>query len=275
MKKRSFSLVHLTNIQCPPPEMIRVAARCGYDAVSLRTIPMGLPGERPYDVARDPQLLRETRAAAQETGVCIHDTENARIADGIRVEDYEPCLAAAAELGIGHILTNIWTPDRSFYTDQFGRLCQLAAQYSQTVSVEFVTWASVTDLAQARQLLLDSGQRNVGVVVDCLHFYRSRVSLDQLRACPKEWFHYAHLCDCPAPIPTAEAALVHTGRSERLYPGEGAIPIREILDLMPDAVCGVEVPHAKRLETVGYDTHAKRALAAAKAVLIQEMHTRE
>ena len=50
--KHLYSLVHLTNISCPPPEMIRVAARAGYDAVSLRTIPMGLPGERPYDIAR-------------------------------------------------------------------------------------------------------------------------------------------------------------------------------------------------------------------------------
>ena len=52
--KHLYSLVHLTNISCPPPEMIRVAARAGYDAVSLRTIPMGLPGERPYDIAKRP-----------------------------------------------------------------------------------------------------------------------------------------------------------------------------------------------------------------------------
>ena len=162
--KHLYSLVHLTNISCPPPEMIRVAARAGYDAVSLRTIPMGLPGERPYDIATDPQLLRETRRAAQETGILLHDTENARIAAGVDVQDYEPALAAAAELGIRHILTNIWTPDRSFYTDQFCRLCELAARYEQTVSVEFVTWASVTDLRQVRQLLLDSGKENVGVV---------------------------------------------------------------------------------------------------------------
>ena len=69
--KHLYSLVHLTNISCPPPEMIRVAARAGYDAVSLRTIPMGLPGERPYDIAKDPHLLRETRRAAQETGILL------------------------------------------------------------------------------------------------------------------------------------------------------------------------------------------------------------
>lgn len=224
--KHLYSLVHLTNISCPPPEMIRVAARAGYDAVSLRTIPMGLPGERPYDIAKDPHSLRETRRAAQETGILLHDTENARIAAGVDVQDYEPALAAAAELGIRHILTNIWTPDRSFYTDQFCRLCELAARYEQTVSVEFVTWASVTDLRQVRQLLLDSGKENVGVVVDCLHFYRSRVQLHELEECPRSWFHYAHLCDCEAPIPTDEAALIHTGRRNACIPGRVQSPSR-------------------------------------------------
>lgn len=262
-----YSLVHLTNISCPPPEMIRVAAKAGFDAVSLRTIPMGLPGEKPHDIAKYPQLLRETRQAARETGILLHDTENARIADGVDVTNYEPALAAAAELGIRHILSNIWTDNRDFYTEQFCRLCELAAQYKQTVSVEFVTWASVTNLRQVKELLLASGKENVGVVVDCLHFYRSRVRLEELDACPKDWFHYAHLCDCEAPIPTDEASLIHTGRAERLYPGEGAIPIREIISRIPNVVRGVEIPHLARVEELGYEEHARRALTAAKALM--------
>lgn len=265
-----YSLVHLTNISCPPPEMIRIAAAAGYDAVSLRTIPMGLPGERPFDIAKDPQLLRETRRTAMDTGVELHDTENARIADGVDVADYEPALAAAAELGIHHILTNIWTECQSFYTEQFCRLCDLAARYEQTVSVEFVTWASVKNLRQVKELLLASGRTNVGVVVDCLHFYRSQVQLEELENCPKSWFHYAHLCDCDAPIPTDEAGLIHTGRAERLYPGEGAVPIKEIISRIPGAVRGVEIPHEVRLDQIGYEEHARRALAAAKACMGEE-----
>jgi len=263
----TYSLVHLTNIACPPPEMIRVAAKAGFDAVSLRTIPMGLKGEKPYDIAKNPQLLAETRKAAKETGIQLHDTENARIANGVNVKDYEPALAAAAELGIRHILSNIWTDDKAFYTEQFCILCDLAAQYGQTVSLEFVTWASVKNLRQAKELLLASGKENVGVVVDCLHFYRSRVTLEELDGCPQNWFHYAHLCDCPAPIPDDETSLIHTGRAERLYPGEGAVPIRDIVSRLPYATRGVEVPHLRRVEELGYEEHAKNILAAAKACM--------
>lgn len=268
--KHRYSLVHLSNISCPPPEMIRTAAAAGYDAVSLRTIPMGLPGEKPYDIAKDPQLLRETRKAAEETGIWIHDTENARIVDGVDVSDYEPSLAAAAELGIRHILSNIWTGNKAFYTEQFMKLCDLAAQYDQTVSVEFVTWASVRNLEEVKELLLASGRKNVGVVVDCLHFYRSRVRLEELDACPAEWFHYAHLCDCGKVIPEDQESLVHTGRAERLYPGEGAVPVREIIRRIPHVMCGIEVPHLVRLEKYGYEEHARRALIAARKAMEEE-----
>ena len=91
--------------------------------------------------------------------------------------------------------------------------------------------------------------------------------MDELDACPKSWFHYIHLCDCPAPIPTDQESLVHTGRCERLYPGEGAIPIREIVAKLPDAVRGVEVPHFSRVQEMGYEAHARQALSCAKDCL--------
>ena len=266
---RCYSLVHLTNIACPPPEFIRVAARAGYDAVSLRTIPLGLPGERPYNLAKDPQLLRETKRALAETGIKYKDTEIARIADGVDVRDHEPALAAAAEMGVTQITTNIWIADQARYTEQFVTLCELAEQYGQDVNVEFVTWASVANLKQTKELLLASGRKNVGIIVDMIHFYRSRVQLGELDECPKEWFHYAHLCDCPTEIPEDVEELARTGRAERLYPGEGGVPIREIVARIPnpDIVCGLEVPNQVRLEQLGFEEYARRVLRAAKACL--------
>ena len=90
--KIKYSLVHLTNIMASPPDFIRVAARAGYDCVSLRTIPMGLQGEVPHDLT-NPELLRETKRALEETGIIFNDTENTRIADGVDVKNYEPHLA--------------------------------------------------------------------------------------------------------------------------------------------------------------------------------------
>ena len=36
-----FRWLHLTLLECAPAELIRIAARAGYDAVSVRLIPYG------------------------------------------------------------------------------------------------------------------------------------------------------------------------------------------------------------------------------------------
>ena len=54
---------------------------------------------------------------------------------------------------------------------------------------------------------------------------------------------------------------------ERLYPGEGAIPLREIVAKVPDAARGIEVPHLARVQEMGYEAHARRALESAKDCL--------
>ena len=259
-----YSLVHLSDISCPPPQFIYAAAEAGYDCVSLRTIPMGLKGEVPHDIAVNKTLYNDTKKALADTGIFINDTENARIYDGVDIKAYEPAIEAIAEFGVKHLLSNIWTPDKSFYTEKFCELCDLAAQYGLTVNVEFVTWASVKDMKTVKELLLASGKKNVGVVVDLLHFHRSRCQLEEFDTMPAEWFNYVHLCDCCKEIPTDEESLVHTGRAERLYPGEGAVDIAGVLAKVPQAARGIEVPHLVRLNEVGLVEHARRALEYAK-----------
>ena len=81
MAHSHFSLAHLTALDCPPPQLIRIAAGAGYDFVGLRTIALGLPGEPRYDLNVDPLLGRETAAALADTGVKFWDIELARIVD--------------------------------------------------------------------------------------------------------------------------------------------------------------------------------------------------
>ena len=106
---------------CPPPEMIYVAARAGYDYVSLRTIFMGLPGEPNYGLARNPELLEQTRRALDATGVRVHDIELARVKDGVDPRSYVPEFEIAAELGARAVLSSIWSADRAYYDREIRR----------------------------------------------------------------------------------------------------------------------------------------------------------
>jgi len=77
-----ISLAHLTVLDLPPPQMIRLAASLGYDRVGLRLIRVTdtSPG---YPLMDDPALLRDTRAALAETGVTVQDIEFLRLTPGV------------------------------------------------------------------------------------------------------------------------------------------------------------------------------------------------
>ena len=268
MMKREFSLAHLTVLGCAPPEMTYIAAMAGYDYVSIRPIYMGLPGEPNYDLANNKEMLKQTKQALSSTGIRVHDIELAKIENGRDVKNYEPAIAVAAELGAKSVLSSIWTPDKGFYLEQFAELCALAKKYGLNVDLEFVTWASVNDLNGAIEVLKAVNKDNVGIMIDTLHFNRSRINLEELDAIPREWFHFAHLCDGPSEIPTDKEGLIHTGRDERWYAGEGGIDIASILNRLPeDIVLSIELPHIERVKEFGYAEHARRCLQTAKDYL--------
>jgi sugar phosphate isomerase/epimerase len=252
---------------CPPPELTRVAAAAGYDYVSFRTIFLGLPNEPNYSLAHNPRMLRETRAALAETGLKPFDIELARIADGVDVKSYRPALENAAELGIRNVISSIWTTNREFALDSLAELCDLAARAGLTVNLEFVTWASVKNLRDTVAAIRAVGRPNCGLMVDTLHFNRSRVELEELDQVPREWFHMVHLCDAPAEIPNTTADLIFTGREARLDPGCGGIDLAAIINRIPQVPYSLEIPNLERVKAVGYAEHARLCCANARAYL--------
>jgi sugar phosphate isomerase/epimerase len=267
VKKQEYSLAHLTVMGLAPPEMIYVAARAGYDYVSIRPIYMGLPGEPNYALAENRQMLRETKAALADTGMRVHDIELARILKDVDPKSYLPALEVGADLGARAVLSSIWTDDRAMYIDKFGELCDLAKPLGMTVDLEAVPIAAVRTLAQALDVLRTVKRSNAGLMVDTHHFHRARDRAEDLEAVPREWFHFAQICDAPGEIPADHEKMVHILRAERLYLGEGGIDVAGILRHIPPVPYSIELPHVARAKEWGYTEHAFRCLETAKAYL--------
>lgn len=261
---QQYSLAHLTVLGCPPPEMTYIAARAGYDFVSLRLIYMGLPGEPNYALAEQPEMLRQTQRALRETGVRVHDIELARIQDGMDVKRYRPALECAAQLGARAVLSSIWTSERDYAIEKFAELCDLARQFNLTVDLEPVPIAGVRNLAQAADVLRAIGRDNAGLMLDTHHFHRALDRPEMLDALPREWFHFAQICDAQLQIPSDLAEMTRIMREERLYLGEGGIDIAAILNRAPRMVYSIELPHLARARELGYAEHAFRCLESAK-----------
>lgn len=259
-----FSLAHLTVLGCAPPEATYIAAAAGYDFVSFRIIFLGLPGEPDYALARNPEMLRQTKRALAETGLKAHDIELARIADGVDVKTYAPALDIAAELGVPYVITSVWTDRHAYAIDSLAQLCDLAKAVGLGVSLEFLTWTPVANLKRAIEMCRVVNHDNCGLLIDTLHFNRSRVGLEELEALPREIFHFAHVCDADKEIPSAHAHLLYTAREARLDPGQGGIDLSAILSKLPDVVYSLEIPNLRRVSEVGYAEHARLCLENAR-----------
>jgi sugar phosphate isomerase/epimerase len=265
---RRFSIAHLTALECTPPQLIHIAARTGYDFVSLRPIKVGLPGEPDYDLVNNKQLLQETKAAFSDTGLRLLDIELARIHENMDPQKYLPAFEVAAELGGKHVLSSIWTDDQSYAIEKFGEVCDMAKTFDLTVELEFVPVASVKDLAATMAILNAVNRTNAGLMIDLHHFHRSGDALGDLLKVPDHFFRFLHLCDAPVEPPANEDEMKRILREERLYVGEGGIDIAGILDCIPQhTTFSIEMPNKKRAKELGYEEFARRCLQTAKEYL--------
>lgn len=268
MQTRKFSLAHLTILDAPPPELIRIAARTGYDFVGLRLIPLGLPGEVAYAPHADAVMRRDIKAAIDDTGVQVLDVELARIIEAPAPDSYLPALETAAELGAKHVLSSVWMRDRHQVIERFARLCEVAKPLGLTVNLEFVSSTEWNTLEGALDIVSSCGRDNVGIMIDTLHFHRGRIPLEQLDRIPASWANFAHVCDDRQDVPATIEEARRTMREERLYPGEGAVDIAGILGRLPQSViCAIELPHRQRLRELGPDRFARTCLERTKRYL--------
>lgn len=265
---REFSLAYLTIPGTDPVSQIRIAAECGYDFVSLRTIPMHLPNEPEFLLHKDEALFRAVRQALAEYQMPLLDIELARVREDLDVEEYEPAFEKAAELGARAVLGSVWSRDEAFCLKGVARVADLAARYNLSYNVEFLTWAGVKTLRECTALVDNLARPNLYCMVDTLHAYRSLVTPEEVAACPKEYFGMMHLCDGPAPIPAIDdPEMLRVAREAREYVGMGAIDLAGYVRALPDIPISIELPNLNSMAAYGAKGHAKLCLETAKAYL--------
>jgi len=263
--ERLFSLAYLTIPGTHPADQIRIAKEAGYDCVSLRTIPMYLAGEPEFIMERDPDLFKATKEALKEYDMKLMDIELARVREDLDT-DFDAAFEKGAELGATDVLSSIWTKEKAFNVDRCGQICEKARKFGLTVNLEFVTFAGVTDLKGAVEILDEVKADNLKIMVDTVHAHRSHVTPADLAAVPAERYGFIHLCDCPGPVPALDdPEMIRVAREGRLYCGEGGADIAGMLKALPRNPCSIELPNAAQVQKIGKAGHAGRCLETAKA----------
>jgi sugar phosphate isomerase/epimerase len=257
--KRPIGLAALTVLELPHEEQISVAAQAGYTHVGLRLIPVaGQPFNHPFDVAQV-----EKRLAG--TGIGVLDVEVFRLTPETEIEEFEPVMAAAARLRATDLLVHGADPEEARLIETFGRLCDLAARYELSANLEPMPWVEVSNVAKAVRVLGGAGRANSAVLVDAIHFFRAGDSVQALAKLPRNLLRYTQLCDAPAERPADIQEIVRQARSDRLFPGEGGLDLKGLLQGLPGGIpVSLEVPVSKKMAPL---ERARRALAATNAIL--------
>ena len=264
-----FSLAHLTVLELTPPEVVSLAAKLGYQYAGLRLLPTN-PGTQAYPLMDEPHLLRETLGRIADTGVTIFDLEMVRLDAGFDVSRFLPVFEVGAKLEAKAILVAGTDPDEFRLMASYASLCEAALPFGFSVDLEFMPWTHVPDVASALRVVAGAAQPNGGVLVDPLHFSRSRSSLAEVAQIPRQWLHYIQICDAPAELPNTMEGNDRAARGERLLPGEGGIDLAGILSTLPlHLPISVEVPNHDRAKVLGREEWVRQALAATKAALVK------
>jgi sugar phosphate isomerase/epimerase len=254
MMMRETGLEHLTLLGVPPPDLVTLAAAAGFRDVGLRISP-ATDGEAPWPMAPGSPMLAATVRRCADTGVGVLGVEAVRL--GGQAPDYAPVLQAAAELGARFVNAICDDPDLGRLRDAFAALADAARPYGVRPVVEFMAYRSVRTLEEA--VSIAAASPGGGILVDALHVQRCGVSLDALRAVDPRLVAYVQLCDAPRRAP---ADQVREARSARLLPGEGELPLAELVAALPDGIpLTVEAPHAAaERRPREYASRARRAL---------------
>ncbi|MGF1623225.1 MAG: sugar phosphate isomerase/epimerase family protein [Rhodomicrobiaceae bacterium] len=263
-----FSLAYLTVPGLTPPEQIHVAAKTGYDYVSLRLYHLNVPGEPDIDPVA-PQSVRETKQALSETGIQVLDIELVRILRSIDVKEFLPSFEAGAELGATQVICSAWTDvrnDRSFIVDSFSQICDLATPFGLTVNLEFPAFSRLASLEDCVEILEFADRPNQGLLVDTLYMHFNKTPIFAMEKVPSRWINFMHICDAND-LPYTRDEMIHIARDARLYPGEGAIDFSTINYMFPDLPLSIELPHKERMAEFGPEQHARNCIEAARGLL--------
>ena len=269
MTSRPISLAHLTVLDTTPPELVTVAAAAGFRTIGIRLTATPSVGVPPYDMLREGPMLRDTLARMADTGVSVLDTEFLRFEPDQPVGVPEGFLEVSARLGARYVLVMSAEPAESRTLERFGELCDQAAAYGLQVGLEFAVYTGVRTLAHAAEMIARSKRANASILIDALHFSRSGGLPAHVAQVDPALLRYAQICDAGPDVPRPDdtPSLIREARTGRLLPGDGVLPLRELVAALPPGLpLAIEAPdrttaHLPPLE------RAKRAHRALTALL--------
>ena len=190
------------------------------------------------------------------------DVEVVWIKPGPFDDDHLRLLDIGLDLGADNALVVSSDPDMDATAEKLARLAAHVSGTRLRIALEFAAFTHIRSLAACLAMLARPGLEAVTMLIDPLHYARLGEIPGALAILPAHLFSYAQLCDAPAlgPNPDEHDAILREALDLRLMPGEGELPLFELLDALPSGLpLSVEL-RSKALRD-GFPDPAERAKA--------------
>ena len=127
--------------------VLTVRTKAGYDGIGLRLFEspgMDYAGWDP--VIGDAPVMREVRTAMNSSGLVLYDILSYYLQPEMDIDSMKPSLEFGAELKATWALVIGDDPDWNRQRDNFGRLCDAAAEFGLTLAIEAPVNSQVGDV---------------------------------------------------------------------------------------------------------------------------------
>ena len=244
------------------PELVRIAGANGFSGIMLPPFPQA----RPEEIGGFRELLRANgiRRVVLD-GVMAHLPRCAFAAQqGWSAEQH---FAVAERFGVDCFNVPHYRGDPATtvaeFADALGPFCERAARAGIAVALEFLPGTGIPDLERALRIVEAVGAPNLGITLDTWHWARIGATLADIRALAPGVIKDFQLSDRAA----NQHALPDSEQWGRLLPGEGALPLADIIRAVhanaPDLTVNAEI-FCEELQQRDPDD-AARAVAEALA----------
>jgi sugar phosphate isomerase/epimerase len=268
-----IGIEQLTVFGLPPVQFVELAADldCRYISITLSPPPYNPHNYPEWSLRDDPNLRREMVAAMNDRGVTISLGEGLVVLPNADIRERARDLEIMRELGVTRINTTSFETDLGRTLDQYAQLAEMAERVGLDTVMEFSPrpGSVMPTPAAAFAAIRHIGRRSFRLLVDTMHFVRAGGSAADLRALDPDMIGYAQICD--APLVSKAASYMEEAMYDRMVPGEGELPLVEILAALPrQLVVGIEVPLRSQAEAgVGTRERVRRCVEATRLLLEQ------
>ena len=243
-------------------------ADADYTGISVWPFILGMAGVDASWLADRLEELQLTHPVAEAAFGWLNSDRDAAAAEVASLSEYATAVGSREVVAVTMEST---LPPMDEVAACFKTLCQTAGDAGLQVSMEFLPWTGIADLATAWEILQRADCDNSGIMVDTWHWFRQPggPNPDLLRQIPAEKLRVVQLCDAAAELPDDGDIATETMTS-RLLPGEGAVDFAEVLGIITGSgATPIWFPEvfSTSLAAAGPQTMAPQVLAASRSVL--------